>query len=221
MEDLVSANNLNRQVSLYSLAAAAAGVSMFSLAQPCAGEVVITKKTIPVPLTCCGGVDIDLNHDGITDFKLYGTYFSFSGTSFHVEGSAVAGTFYASALRRGAKIGPSAHFNSDTFARIERATGGYLNHKFIGKWGDNDKNRYLGVRFQIAGTTHYGWIRLNVNIPANPTHFMTATITAYAYETVANKPILAGTAGIVAAIGENSTGEVETPTNIKRRNEPS
>jgi hypothetical protein len=215
-------NNLNRQLGLYSLAAAAAGVTMLALAQPAAGEVVITRKTIPIPLTCCGGVSIDMNHDGITDFKLYGTYFSFSGTSFHVEDSGVVGKFYASALARGAKVGPSAHFSSGTFARIERATGGYLNHKFKGYWGDNAKNRYLGVRFLIDGKTHYGWIRLTVTIPANPTHFMTATITGYAYETVPNKPILVGTAaGAVAGTAGKPTAEVQLPENIQNQSGPS
>ena len=49
-----SPNDLNRQVSLYSLAAAAAGVSMLALAQPAAAEVVITKRTIPIPLVPSG-----------------------------------------------------------------------------------------------------------------------------------------------------------------------
>ena len=35
---------LNRQISLYSLAATAAGVGVLALAQPAQSEVVITKK---------------------------------------------------------------------------------------------------------------------------------------------------------------------------------
>ena len=163
-----SANNLSRQIGLYSLAAAAAGVSLLAIAQPAAGEVVVTRKTIPIPIICCGGVGIDMNHDGVTDFTFIGSYASFSGTSFRVQNSGVAGTFYASALARGAEIGPSAQFNSGSFARIERATGGYLHHKFHGNWGDNAKDRYLGVHFLIDGETHYGWIRLTVAISANP-----------------------------------------------------
>lgn len=190
--------NISRQVSQYSLAAAVAGVSMFALAQPAHGEVIVTKKTLAIPLGIAG-VDIDLNNDGVTDFRLFASYFSFSGTSLHVSGGGVAGTFYASALARGAEIGPSAHFSSSVFERIERGTGGYLNHKFNGKWGGNVKNRYLGVRFVINGETHYGWIRLTVSIPSNPRNFMTGTITGYAYETVANKPIKAGTSATATA----------------------
>lgn len=45
-----SSNNLNRQIAQYSLAAAVAGVGMFALVQPAAGEVVLTKKAIHIPL---------------------------------------------------------------------------------------------------------------------------------------------------------------------------
>lgn len=61
------------------------------------------------------------------------------------------------------------------------------------------KNRYIGVRFQISGETHYGWIRLTVTTDPNRHHpSMSAEISAYAYETVPNKPIKAGTATTAA-----------------------
>lgn len=62
-------DKLDRQINLYSLAAAAAGVSLLALAQPAKGEVIITKKTIPIPVDYRIPVDIDINHDGITDFQ--------------------------------------------------------------------------------------------------------------------------------------------------------
>ena len=73
----------------------------------------------------------------------------------------------------------------------------------------------LGVRFQLNGQTHYGWVRLTVtsNVKLNkPT--LEATITAYAYETVPNKPILAGTA-------EKTTAEVQVPQDIQKPGQPS
>jgi len=45
------------------------------------------------------------------------------------------------------------------------------------------------LRFKIHGKTHYGWARLS--IPFADYKF-TATLTGYAYETVPNKPIIAG-----------------------------
>jgi hypothetical protein len=60
----------------------------------------------------------------------------------------------------------------------------------------NVSNGYLGLKFQIKGKTHYGWARLSVHssegygyqIPVS----MEATLTGYAYETVAGKSIKAG-----------------------------
>ncbi|MBK6830904.1 MAG: T9SS type A sorting domain-containing protein [Flavobacteriales bacterium] len=46
--------------------------------------------------------------------------------------------------------------------------------------------RYLGLRFDIAGATHYGWARLRV---PNADEF---TLMDYAYNSVSDEPILAG-----------------------------
>jgi hypothetical protein len=57
-----------------------------------------------------------------------------------------------------------------------------------GKW-TKANDRYLGLKFEIKGKFHYGWARLNVRAgEAN----ITATLTGYAYETVANRSIQAG-----------------------------
>lgn len=199
-----------RRVHVYSLAAAAAGVSVLALTHPAAGEVVITRKTIPIPvngyfLPPPTPVAIDLNHDGIKDFSF--SLYSFAYHSFNLdlnmwplEGGAVVGQpgpkgpFYASALMRGAKIGPSAHFSSKEEAAIELAHGfdasSNYSRKLYGNWGGNPSNRYIGVKFLINGQTHYGWVRMTVTTEPRG---LSATITAYAYETVANKRILAGT----------------------------
>ena len=101
---------------------------------------------------------------------------------------------------RGAEIGPSAQFESASPypAGIERGygveSGG--SDRLVGNWGGNPKNRYLGVRFQIKGQTHYGWVRLTVI--TEPGSFWSATITGYAYETVPTKKIKAGTAATSA-----------------------
>jgi hypothetical protein len=57
-----------------------------------------------------------------------------------------------------------------------------------GLW-DNVSDRYLGVRFNIQGKTHFGWARLTVH---DKGHNITAVLTGYAYETVPNKAIIAG-----------------------------
>jgi hypothetical protein len=190
---------------------------MLALAQPAAGEVVVTKKTIPL----VGPVSIDINHDGINDFK-FDNFFSFGSADLTVTGAVPGGggafvvgqSNYASPLMRGADIGPAANFSpSSTFVGIERGMHvGYPNETLEGPWGGNPKNRYLGVRFRIDGQTHYGWVRLTML--TQPTGTWSATITAYAYETVANKAILAGTA-------EKPTAELQVPENVREQSEPS
>jgi hypothetical protein len=59
-----------------------------------------------------------------------------------------------------------------------------------GRW-DNVNNRYLGVKFTINGKVHYGWARLSVTNLKDKFR-ITATLTGYAYETIPNKPIIAG-----------------------------
>jgi hypothetical protein len=60
-----------------------------------------------------------------------------------------------------------------------------------GYWA-NVRNRYLGLKFQIAGQTHYGWARLSVQ---RKEFHLTAVLTGFAYETVPNKEIKAGQTG--------------------------
>jgi hypothetical protein len=191
------------RLKLYSLAAAAAGVSLLALGQPAESEVVVTRKTLPIPLVreSCGEVEISLNNDGVNDFALSlcsfeSKYDSFRHLRISPLGSKKARVIesnnYALALARGANIGRSGPFSVGYGAYIENTfvlTNGtkYSN----GNWGDDSQNRYLGVRFFINGKVHFGWVRLTVN--TSQQQLMTATITAYAYETVPNRRILAGT----------------------------
>jgi len=50
-------------------------------------------------------------------------------------------------------------------------------------------NRYLGFKFKIRGATHYGRARLDVSLTNG---IVVGTLTGYAYETIPNKPIIAG-----------------------------
>ncbi len=216
-----TSNNLNRQIGLYSAAAAVAGVSMLALAEPAAAEVVVTKKSIPIPLSTVSMPDpvvISMANNGVGNFSfnLRGGDSSLSLRSLGVIGAdpgangvhnqiLAGGTFYnkALALARGVEIGPttpaSAFFSTSGGLIAATNEGGGVFYS-RGYWAGNLKNRYLGVRFQLNGQTHYGWIRLTVttNVKSGKPS-LTATITGYAYETVANKAIKAGTAATAAA----------------------
>lgn len=185
---------------MYALAASAAGVGMLALAQPADAKIVYTKADekvfgIAVPL--------DLNHDGTTDFYFMSdvivtTPATTVGLMIHPDapGNAIWVTVkkrpYAAALCAGAEIGPKAPFsshNSDVSmgAIVRVQTNG--KRYYYGPWengGKGVKNRYLGLRFEIKGKTHYGWARLNFPSPE------LAKLTGYAYETIPNKAIVAG-----------------------------
>ena len=202
--DETLSQTINHHLNLYSLGAAAAGVSMLALAQPAEGEVVVTKTNIHINFG--DQASIDLNNDGINDFTLaaQGANYdhSFYGTLAAVPlngGKVVGGNRgalgpYASALVKGANIGPSAHFSSSMARQqitVERFLGFSTASPFItyyGKWQPGSGNHYLGVKFLIKGATHYGWIRLSVGTSSE----LGSTITEYAYETVADKKIGAG-----------------------------
>jgi len=205
-----SSNRLNRQVGMYSLAAAVAGVSVLALAEPAAGEVVVTKKTIPIPLApndMPRPVRISIANNGNDDFTFNlssspaSPFNNFPDRQLFMrgvtpnDGVSVKGfSSYAVNLEPGARIGPdkSAYFKYG-FTRIEESTSFPSGRNFVGYWGGNPKDRYLGVRFLIDGEFHYGWIRLTVTTSTQLNGpVMSAEITAYAYETLPNKPIFAG-----------------------------
>ena len=57
---------LDRKLTAYMAAAGAAGVSMLALAQPAEAKVVYTNANLNI-----GNVAIDLNNDGINDFRFF------------------------------------------------------------------------------------------------------------------------------------------------------
>jgi hypothetical protein len=69
--------------------------------------------------------------------------------------------------------------------------GGGHSINSVGAWGKGRRatGPYMGFRFVINGEIHYGWARINVQTTF--LHYK-ATLTGYAYETVANRPLLTG-----------------------------
>jgi hypothetical protein len=191
--------------ALAALAALAAGVSLLASANSAEAEVVVTKANLTV--SGLNPVSIDLNKDGAKDFEFSegagGYDHSFYTTLFvtPLTGGKVVGGGrgllgpYASALVKSAKIGPSAHFSSSVVRgqiNVERSSGtvsGSSFYRLYGQWNNLGPNRFLGVKFLIKGVTHYGWIRLTVDIRDRNA---VAVITEYAYETVPNQKIGAG-----------------------------
>ncbi len=185
------------RLNAYAAAASAAGVSLLALAQPAEAKVAYTRTHHVFETNHV--FHLDLNHDGTADFILSNDHRSQSGGTAadmrvnapRSNGFAVsAPQGYAVALGRGAKIDSDRLFDSGFGVMQAVSTSTHGNETFKGNW-KNARHRYLGLKFSLAGKTHYGWARLSVHATADPAH-ITATLTGYAYETIPNKPIIAG-----------------------------
>ena len=69
---LFGLKTLDHSMKLYCAAAMTAGVSVLAMAQPAASEVIVTKKTIQIPISEDGlgpTVHISLNNNGVDDFS--------------------------------------------------------------------------------------------------------------------------------------------------------
>ena len=80
----------------------------------------------------------------------------------------------------------------EIFGACSRSTQGGSSCRVSQEGGDwyNVTGHYLGLKFFIHGKAHYGWARFNVLITIE--YGIGATLTGYAYETIPNKPIIAG-----------------------------
>jgi hypothetical protein len=192
--------SVHRQLNMYALAASAAGVGLLALASPAEAKIVYTPAHRVIGPH--HSYNVDLNHDKITDFTIVNhvsacTDFCFFQLRQYAAGGNSAagyaigsGQFLASDLKPGARIGPRSPFKKGTAALVVARSNVNTSNQTIvyGPWA-NVKDRYLGLKFQIEGETHYGWARLNVKVSKTK---ITATLTGYAYETIPNKPIIAG-----------------------------
>jgi len=186
--------SLQHRLNSYALAASAAGVGMLALAQPAQAKIVYTKTREVLGRYGLHSYTIDLNHDGTDDFKLRWAQASEYHEWLAVYGSGTqngaAGRYkgwYAYALKAGASIGPKNNFGAWSMVNASGSIGSHFT-TFYGYW-PNVQNGYLGLKFLIKGKIHYGWARLTVKAQLSG---ITAVLTGYAYETIANKAIIAG-----------------------------
>jgi hypothetical protein len=188
-------DSLHRQLNVYALAASAAGVSLLTLAPPSEAKIVYTATHRVI--SPGKSYDLDLNHDGITDFTLLNHHMSTTSgfqASFYAEpgpGNAVQGHVRfgrnsAFALDRGARIGSKRPFPPGR-ASLAYSTFFLTTGHHGGSWF-NATNRFLGLKFKIRGRTHYGWARLSITVNSK----ISGTLTGYAYETIPGKGIVAG-----------------------------
>ena len=205
----------DHRMRLYTRAAAAASVSALALAQPAEATIIITNTNIPIHAGT--PVMLDLNGDGTADFEFSLTNYTYkllSNNILYVQGLKAGGAVIgqgsaASAMLRGAKIGPGGPFLHSDYREIlelsrlctQCGVNGYsFSQSLYGKWGGGHPNRFVGVKFKINGKTHYGWVRLTVTVKqkgsgTGPKGSFSGTITEYGYESVAGKSCGAGLSG--------------------------
>lgn len=190
---------LNRRILSY--AAAAAGAGMLGLSLPAEAQIVYTPAHVVIGYN--SGYALDLANNGATDFIIHGATSANCSTFFSdllakpARGNAmVAGAFgsenFARAMAPGAAIGPGNRFASSGLnggivmgEAISSPGGGQLRGSWV-----HALNRYLGLRFQINGQTHYGWARLTAKISLHTR--MQVVLTGYAFEVQPDTPIVAG-----------------------------
>jgi hypothetical protein len=191
---------LDKKLLAYAMAASAAGVGVLATAKPAEAHIVATPANISIPEN--GGIiEFDVNGDGIPDFGLSAHIYEFAGappmgnfTSWlrvvpAQAGNAVWGVSSekdqcAAAVRGGASVNDVRPFKPEALVMLE-AAGSYTHgRKSYCPWR-NENPPYLGLKFLIDGEVHYGWARVNAAL-------RNTTLTGYAYETIADKPIAAG-----------------------------
>jgi hypothetical protein len=191
----------HQRLNMYALAAGAAGAGVLAIASPAEAKIIYTPAHVSI-LGPRGSYQLDLNHDGVTDFTIanttnYNTDQAFSNLfAKGPNGNGVVGTFVyrgfppvAHAFNAGSQIGAFDHFFQGEAKLVSYYSGGG-GMSAHGNWV-NVTDRYLGVKFKIKGTNHYGWVRFTVKVLKQGLHIR-AELTGYAYETDVDKPIVAG-----------------------------
>jgi hypothetical protein len=193
-------NTLEKHLATYMAVAAATGVGVLALAQPSDAEIVYTA-TNQVLNTISDRVTVDFDKDGVTDLSFgfvgrgYGAaLFAYAASQNHFM-SGYNGA--AQVLPWGKRIGQKGSFN-DSVIFLAGANYHFGSCVTYGGYWVGKKGFYLGVQFSSGGETHYGWVRLSIVGPC--TTGGNDLLTGYAYETIPNKPIIAGkTSGFAAA----------------------
>ncbi len=198
---------LLRRLNLYAVGATAAGVGMLAFAQPAEARIVYTHANLPIKVDG-GMVELDLNHDGINDFQFINVFsvqdrqghfpsdaYSFSylnvgpvqpsGRIYAVQSN---GRLCAAAVQKGVKVGPHSPFElgASTLNMAAGSNGGAASCPWRPVM-----HAYLGFKFVIKAKVHFGWARIK-RLSSQYGAGFPAVITGYAYETISNKPIIAG-----------------------------
>ena len=201
-------DSVHHRLNMYALMASAAGVGALSSTQPSEAKIVYTPAhhvigeyqeyhlamshqttDFIIPNLKC-----PTNGSGCTSAAFARLYVEPAslGSPNGVIGSRSGGSrVWVAALKRGELISKKQTFFRRGSMAVEWYTCCTIHPSGTsGPWV-NVSDRYLGLKFKIKEEFHYGWARLNVTVPKQQ-FVIHVTLTGYAYETVPNKPIIAG-----------------------------
>jgi len=103
-------------------------------------------------------------------------------------GGSVAPLPFGFAVGQDSEVGSLQWFGRVPGAPYENAFNTLVACYDVGCTGDfRGQHAYMGVEFERAGATHYGWVLLNIT-----PHYPSGTIEAWAWETQPGQPIFAG-----------------------------
>jgi hypothetical protein len=206
--------SLHHQLNMYALAASAAGVGVLALTQAAEARIIYNPANVNIgALVAPYNLNLNLGGGGANpDFAITPYRFSRRTTNsrfFSVSqktrmaaspinsGIGVAtSNGFAAALLAGKLIGPGEifgggyHVMAQCFFKFRASTANTYSHTtHQGPWLTVSPG-YLGLKFKVNGKIHYGWARFtNMSCSGGA---LTGTLTGYAYETIPNKPIIAG-----------------------------
>ena len=205
---------LDKKLIAYAAAVGTTCVGALAMPQAAGAKVVYTPANRTILFD--GKSILDLNNDHIADFVFNGgglgnhsaVFVRPFRTSNHVL-TGTEGSYWAAVFPAGAEVGPGNGFVGHK-AAMEAECDCSGNIYYVGPWL-NATDKYLGLEITINGQHHFGWARLTF------VAYGQATLTGYAYETVAGKAIVTGTtsdhdAGAEPDQAGNASSQIETPS---------
>jgi hypothetical protein len=160
------------------------------------------------------GTDYDLDVDGDSngDFRvnmmgdISNGYGNFVGGSFSAMNGALKEAVWGDAMHLsfGDSIGVNAVTWTD-FAAAVPVTIFAGNTSYGQEWLVPVTDGYFGFKFEISGNLHYGWMRMDVDDQT-----IGIVIKDWAYNSVPNQPIAAGTGGAVCTLTSSISGTSPT-----------
>jgi hypothetical protein len=208
-------DTLERRLFAYAVGAGAVAAGILPLSQPAAAEIVV----VPTKVTLGSGSSYVIDIGGAAQFtlldRLYVITGSFSTALFSVtcaaSASVVGRVKKASALQPGTPIGPAKPFQNGKALLAGAFRETQISQSSVFGQFANTFQRYLGLKFVVKGQTHYGWARFSAVKATANSPMVKALLTGYAYETTANKPIMAGQTADAASLLRPESGATIAP----------